>query len=523
MDLQESFVEQATEGYAVWMYDNAKNYLDHDPVDWGTRDANTTQFVYDKFPTGVIFTPTGTQLGAPYFRMCDLLTEDFYYFHHWLFDVRFDFPLPHDLRIEHTQIIAKSGHGKTQLFQSLILDDLEEDAAIVVIDSQRDLINTLAPRIDPDRLILVDPQTCPPALNIFARETGDEESISDALGMYEYIFSALEAKLTSKQSLVYRMLARLCLVIPGATLNTLMELLQPGGAEPYEQYIEELPQSAQVFFSEYALKKGNQYNETRQEVLRRVITVLERETFATMLNASDNRLSVRQAISEGKVLLISTNKGLLKDAAPLFGRIFLAEVLQAVMNRQGERKRVYLYVDEFADYAEDTPVLLDLFKQSRKYNCAMTIAHQEMHDLPPGIASAVATNTSIKLIGRVSSADRNVLSREVRTKPEVIDAVKKGQYTLYLDGQGVFAYQVQFGRLEALPEQRDLKTIQAEMRSRYGMSRPAQERAARERMEPPDPSRLRITGPSNRITQDKGPRRISGPDVSDDGFTEDEY
>lgn len=471
--LQESFVEQATEGYAVWASDTADYFIDDDPATKGTHDANTTHGVYKKFPKGTVFSSTGTQLGAPYFRMCSLIADEFYYFHEWLLDVRFDLPLPHDLRIEHTQIIAKTGHGKTQLFQSLLIDDLEDDAAIVVIDSQRDLINTLAPRVDPERLILVDPQTCPPALNIFARGADDEESISDALGMYEYIFSALEAKLTSKQSLVYRMLARLCLAIPGANLGTLMELLEPGGVEPYSDVISTLPPSAQTFFAEYAQRKSNQYNETRQEVLRRVITVLERETFAKMLNAKENRLNVRDALSQGKILLISTNKSLLKDAARLFGRIYLAEVMQAVMSRTTDRKRVYVYVDEFKDYAEDSDMMLDLFKQSRKYNCAMMVAHQELADLPPGMTSAIAANTSIKLVGRVSAPDRNVLANEMRTKPEVIDAVKKGQYTLFLDGQGVFPYQVDFGRLEAMPIRRELHTIQAEMRKRYGPSQPA--------------------------------------------------
>ena len=63
-------------------------------------------------------------------------------------------------RFEHTLIVGGSGHGKTQLMQSLILYDLPGVAAgkqsVIVIDSQGDMINKildlseLAPPHPPD-------------------------------------------------------------------------------------------------------------------------------------------------------------------------------------------------------------------------------------------------------------------------------------------------------------------------------------------------------------------------------------
>lgn len=446
--------------------------LETDPIELADREANAVAGISRFLPPAELLRHGhNLPLQGIYDIQCATRNLDYHYWGRYV-DYTLGFDIPESLRNEHAQIIAKSGHGKTQLFQSLILDNLEENAAIVVIDSQRDMINTLASRVPQNRLVLVDPETCPPMLNIFARKTVSEEQVSDALGMYEYIFSALEAKLTSKQALVYRMLARLCLAIPTGNLNTLMQLLEPGGCEPYQEYIDQLPPAAQTFFTEYQARRSNQYNETRQEVLRRVITVLERETFAKMLNAPQNRLELKNELDKGKIILVSTHKALLKDAAPLFGRIFLAEVMQAVMSRRGNRKRVYVYIDEFADYAEDSPMLLDLFKQSRKYNCGLTIAHQELQDLPPALASAIATNTSIKFVGRVSAPDRNTLAREMRTEPPVLDMVGRGEYTVAMEGYGLYPYRVKFGRLEALPMQRTLAEIQADMRERYGFARP---------------------------------------------------
>src|SRR5688500_18731101 len=55
--------------------------------------------------------------------------------------------IPHEARFEHVHICAGSGHGKTQLLQKMILEDLqllkEGKGSIVVIDSQGDLINKI--------------------------------------------------------------------------------------------------------------------------------------------------------------------------------------------------------------------------------------------------------------------------------------------------------------------------------------------------------------------------------------------
>lgn len=453
-------VRLLTELFEAHTIEHADQLTHLDPKATGYREAWSAIAFSRYLPPDVT---AGTEL--PLRKLQSIITTNEWANLHcpWLTKHSLGYRLPAALRSEHTQIIAKSGHGKTQLFQSLILDNLDEDAAIVVIDSQRDMINTLAPRVDPKRLILVDPRTCPPALNIFAREG----SVEDALGMYEYIFSALDAELTSMQLFVYRQLARLCLAIPGANLSTLAQLLEPDGTDAYQEYIDELPEHARSFFAEYGQKRS-QYTETKQRVLRRVQTVLERDAFAKMLNAPQNRLELKNELDRGKIILVSTDTDYLKDAGPLLGRIFVAEVLNAVMSRQGKRKRVYLYVDEWADYAQDTPTLINLFKQSRKYNCATTIAHQELADLTPKLAATIATNTSIKMVGRVSASDRNVLARELRTTPDTIDLMQKGEYLTFIDGHGLYPYRVEFGKLEALPEQQPLPEIQERMRRRYG-------------------------------------------------------
>lgn len=380
--------------------------------------------------------------------------------------------LPQSLRTEHMQILANPGHGKSTLLTQMFFEDLKTDAGIVVIDSQGDLINELAKRVPADRLILVDPETCPPALNMFARKIEGEQGISNALSLFEYIFGSLGVSMTGRQEMVYRYLSRLCMIIPGGSISTLRDMLQVGGTEPYQEYINQMNENARAFFKSYQQPKNNEFTETRQQVLIRLLKVLESDTFASMLGANTMALDIPQALSEGKVILVSTAKNFLDKGASLLGRIFVAQVMQAVRNRKpGDRRRVYLYIDEFADYAEDSSILLDCFSQGRKYELGMIVAHQNLGQLTPQLADTISSSTAIKFAGGVSSEDSRKLGNQMRTDYHLIDAQPKGTFLAYFKDMGVLPWKVQLGFMNTVPVITDLQAVQADMRARYGAKR----------------------------------------------------
>ena len=133
--------------------------------------------------------------------------------------------LPLDPRLEHTHVVAGSGHGKTQLLQHIIIThDLAEVArgrrSLIVMDSQGDLIRNIlhlaefSPRIFgglSERLVYIDTTDIlnPPCLNRFDfglsrvknyNALEQEKLINNALSLYEYLFSALlGAELTNGQ------------------------------------------------------------------------------------------------------------------------------------------------------------------------------------------------------------------------------------------------------------------------------------------------------------------------------------
>lgn len=350
------------------------------------------------------------------------------------------FAIPHKVRFEHCHVIGGTGHGKTQLLQTMALADLDDTdrPAVVVIDSQGDMVRKLS-RLerfaDDDRLVIVDPSDTdhPPALNVFDihKERLDtltlgarEQILAGIIELYDYIFGAIGADLTQKQSVVFRYITRLMLDIPGANIQTLRQLMED--ERPFRPYIERLTGTTKAFFdTEFS---DRSFAQTKQQIRRRLYGILSNPTFERMFSSERNRLDMATALNSGKVVLINTAKDTLKsEASSFFGRYMIALVMQAVFERaampEDKRRPAFLYVDEAADYFDDN--IDTLLIQARKYKLGVTLAHQFLDQLAPNLRASVMTNPSIRFAGGVSRKDANALDADMRTTADFLMNMRK--------------------------------------------------------------------------------------------------
>jgi hypothetical protein len=357
--------------------------------------------------------------------------------------------LPDELRCEHALIVGGSGHGKTQLLLKLIHHDLVRGAdgapGVIVIDSQGDLIQTISrlALFDPDlaegladRLVLIDPSDVefPVALNLFAFDhdrlegysrADRERVLNSVIDLYEYFFAALlGAELTQKQGVVFRYLARLMMVIPDATVQTLRALMEDG--KPFKPYMQKLDGSAKRFFQTEFFAPS--FSATKKQILRRLWGVLANPVFERMFSHPRNKLDVFEAMNAGKIILINTAKDLLKaDGCSIFGRFFIAKIAQASLERatleEDARRRVHVYIDEAHDYFDET--LEQLFNQARKYRVGLHIAAQHLDQMPTRLRSTVMASTSIKFAGGVSAKDARAMAEDMRVDADMIQSMRK--------------------------------------------------------------------------------------------------
>ena len=348
-------------------------------------------------------------------------------------------------------IVGGAGHGKTQTLQHLIATDLAaaDPPSLIIIDSHGDMLAGIE-RLDlfdprhgrlTDRLIIIDPEDVefPPALNMF--DMGSErlatytpaqrEQVEAAtIELYDYIFRALSADLTSKQGVAFAFVARLLLTIPGATIHTLRQLMEDQSLSidksPFHDAIGQLDDTARAFFEAHFFTKA--FADTKRQIARRIYDFIRNKTFERMFSSPVNKLDMFEAMNSGAIVLVNTSKALLKSAASaLFGRYMIALALRAAFERVAippeQRRPAFLIIDEAADYFDSN--VDALLTQVRKFKLGLVFAHQYLDQLDSGLRASFAANTAIKFAGGVSDKDARALAPDMRCRPEFITSQRK--------------------------------------------------------------------------------------------------
>ena len=378
-----------------------------------------------------------------------------------------------------------------------MLRDIEKvrngECSAVVIDSQHDMTERIAHLQAVfdlgDRFIYVNAEDVehPCALNLFdaqlerlntysARDR--EQMINGIVEMLEYVLSALSAEMTQKQQLVMRMLIRLLIEVPDATLFTLNDALKDDGYTKFLPHIQKLDPVTQEFFhSEF--RDDKQYRETKAQIRRRLWGILENKTFASMMQHPRNKLDLYDALNRGSLIVVNTAKDVLKgDACSVLGKFIIALVAQAGQERaiipQAERLPTYLFVDEIADYLGKADKTVDtILTTLRKYGIGACFSHQYLQQLDVRLRDSMFANTSIRFAGGVSANDAAVLSKQLRTTPEFILDQQKGTFAVYIRNvtEKAVPLSIPFGEMEKASRMsaETYNTMIAANRKRYGV------------------------------------------------------
>lgn len=372
--------------------------------------------------------------------------------------------LPRDLRTEHHLVVASSGHGKSTLFLDLILEDLKTDRPIIVIDSQRTLINGnpskkhwgLLDVVPEERIVHIDP-TDPDydlAVNVFDAGDGD---------MMEYLFAGTE-DFTPRQATVYRYLSLLIQRIDGGNIKTLMKILQDRTAEAYLDEISEMNDTAQSFFAEFNKIKGGEYTSAKGEILRRFHGLLSNESLDGFFSSTTTRIDIAEEINANKVIMVDTSKGHLGSAFSIFGRFWLASIRQAMFSNRITKSPI-LYIDEAQEYFTDEKMIGELFQQARKFDVGIVIATQGFSDMSTSLQNKIM-GCSIKFAGSTSYKDASTLSKEMGSDAETIKEQPKFKYVASFKGRGTTTWETSVKNIP-LRDSSTKDRIRDSMRAKY--------------------------------------------------------
>ena len=145
-----------------------------------------------------------------------------------------------------------------------------------------------------------------------------------------------------------------------------------------------------------------------------------------------------EIMDQGKVLLISTNRGFLgKESCAFFGRYFVSLIAQATLQRDSilddsKRHPVYVYIDECQDYFEKEDYQIEsLLDQGRKYSVGITLAYHAPQKLDPKVHQAIEGHANIRIIGSPKPNEFFRLQKELK-----VDYVPDtpGSYAVFVKG-----------------------------------------------------------------------------------------
>jgi hypothetical protein len=250
--------------------------------------------------------------------------------------------------------------------------------------------------------------------------------VNGAVALFKYVFGAvLGAELTAKQGVIFGYLARLMMVVPGATIDTLLDFMQePELVRPYLAKLDD--PIAKRFFNTQFFDKS--FDETRGQILYRLFDVLQTQALARMFRNTRNKVNLFEAMNRGSLILINTAKDLLKqDGTEILGRFFIALIAQVAQERASiplaQRTPTFVYIDEAHDYFDEN--METLLEQARKYNVGLVIAHQHLGQFDRKLRECANANTAIKLVGGLSPDDADDLAKGMGASPLFLRSMRK--------------------------------------------------------------------------------------------------
>jgi hypothetical protein len=315
-------------------------------------------------------------------------------------------------------VLGPTGTGKTSLIQNLVRDDLAAGRGLAVVETNGDLVKDLCDLIPPERVndvVLIDPTDPDYAIgfNPFAG-SADASLVADQLGeLFQRLWKAYWGPRTGQLAhmgllTLARREGSTLLDLPRLFLDpqfrarVLADLDDPVGLEPDWQWFGNLPVKEQATVIAPLLNKVRQF--TARPVIRAI------------MGQATPPLSMQRLMAERKVLLVYLPKGLIgSETAQLMGCLVLTALWQAATERTrlpaAQRHPFGLYVDEVQDFA-DAPIPWDeMFAQGRKYGLALTVAHQNLEQLPKELREVVLANARSKAVFALSASDARVMER----------------------------------------------------------------------------------------------------------------
>lgn len=438
------------------------------------------------------------------------------------------FGIKMDDRRRHMYIIGKTGMGKSELLKNLAIQDIQAGRGLAFIDPHGDPVEDLFDYIPENRVndvIYINPADTeyPVAFNVMEQVNYESRHLvaDGMMAVFKKIWiDAWSARM--EYILNYTILA--LLEVPGATLLGINRMF---GDKEYRKKIVEQVQDPEVkafWTQEFAKYEPRYAQEATAAIQNKIGQFVANTLMRNMVGQPKSSFNLRQAMDEGKIILVNISKGKIgEDASRLLGALLITRIQLAAMSRvdvpKQERTDFVLIVDEFQNFA--TASFANILSEARKFNLSLVVAHQYVAQMEEEVRDAVFGNVGTIVAFRVGAEDAEMLEKEFAPEFVVENIVSLGKREIYLklmvDGLASKAFSARtMDTLATLPVSLRQRVIEASRRQ-YSNPRQDVEEAIVQWRTPMSPN-----GPSDRGERKIGSQQIASPELRPQGERRDD-
>lgn len=344
--------------------------------------------------------------------------------------------VPLEERLRHTYILAKSGSGKTSLFEYLFYQDIQNrEYSKIFFDIMGKSTKKIMQFVDKKDLLLLDftlKEGFTFIINPFNLKSKKNKEISkkDIAFRTKVIINALEKVLGIEWSDNMRVVLVPCIATLLRKRNSnIFELQRLIQGE--KELVDLGKKSSNKWHREFFETQFDvvTLDVTKNAIVTKLQALLnEDETFLNMVMGEDT-IDLEEAINtKGKTIIINLPK-----EANLLARLIVEMIQEIVKKRvvdypEDEIIDTHVYFDEFQNYVTET--LEEILSESRNYKLYVTFAHQTLKQMPNKLEDMVLSCTNIKLIGQNSHQNLIEMSKEIQVHIKQLEALKKGEFFL---------------------------------------------------------------------------------------------
>ncbi len=354
-----------------------------------------------------------------------------------------EFGIKIDDRRRHMYLVGKTGMGKTNLLEHLVIQDIKNGHGVCYIDPHGDTSEKIIKAIPANRIndvIYFNPadQDYPIAMNVMEKVSDEHRHLvaSGLIGVFKKLWADSWGP---RLEYILRNAILALLEYPGSTLLGVMKMLVD---KRYRiRVLDKVTDPVVKSFWEDEFTKWNErvLQEVVSPIQNKVGQFLTSSLIRNIVGQTKSSFDVRSIMDERKILILNLSKGRIgEDISSLLGAMMITKIQLAAMERvdipEEERKDFYLYVDEFQNFVTES--FANILSEARKYRLNLILANQYINqlifDTNTAVRDAIFGNAGTIIAFRVGAMDAEFLEKEFEPVFMLNDLVNLPKYHIYL-------------------------------------------------------------------------------------------